>query len=116
MTDVQDDHDLISSSRVEGTAVYDRHGEKFGSIHSLMVHKETGQVAYAVLHFGGFLGIGNRCLPLPWEKLRYDRELKGYQLEVTREEVEAAPYMALDKTRRPQEMPEPLYRHWDQYM
>ena len=114
--DFPDDHDLISTARVEGTAVYDRHGERFGSIHSLMVHKTSGEVAFAVLSFGGFLGLGNRCLPIPWKKLSYDRELRGYQLDLTREEVEGAPYMALDKAARPHEVPEPMYRHWDQYM
>ncbi len=118
MTDVdhEDDRDLISTARVEGTPVYDRHGEKFGSIHSLLVHKSSGQVAFAVLCFGGFLGVGNRCLPISWAQLSYDRELRGYQLALTRDEVEAAPYMAMDKAARPHEVPEPVYRHWDRYM
>ena len=49
--------ELISSEKVEGTAVYDRKGEKIGSVHHLMINKYTGQVAYAVISFGGFLGI-----------------------------------------------------------
>ena len=50
--------ELISSKKVEGTAVYDRKGDKIGSVHHLMINKYTGQVAYAVISFGGFLGIG----------------------------------------------------------
>jgi len=50
--------ELISSEKVEGTAVYDRKGDKIGTVHHLMINKYTGQVAYAVVSFGGFLGIG----------------------------------------------------------
>src|SRR3546814_4101967 len=55
---LDESHELISSARVEGTPVFNPKGEKLGSVHSVMIHKHTGQVAYAVLSFGGFLGIG----------------------------------------------------------
>ena len=54
---------LISSSKVEGTAVYDRQGERLGTVSSFMVNKFTGQVAYAVMSFGGFLGMGQAAIP-----------------------------------------------------
>lgn len=111
-----DDHDLISSARVEGTPVFDRRAAKIGTIHSVMIDKVPGQARFAVLSFGGFMGLGARVFPLPWEMLTYDRDIRGYMLGVTREEVEAAPYMTLDKAGRPHEVPEPAYRHWDQYM
>jgi hypothetical protein len=57
--------ELISSNKVEGTAVYNREGERLGTVSSLMVNKFTGQVAYTIMSFGGFLGIGQRCHPLP---------------------------------------------------
>lgn len=116
MSEYRDDHNLISSARIEGTPVFDRRAEKIGTIHSVMIDKATGQTSHAVLSFGGFLGIGSRVYPLPWEMLRFDPELRGYGLEVTREEVEAAPYMTLDGTDRPHQVPEPAYRHWDQYL
>ena len=50
---------LIGSDKVEGTAVYDAKGEHIGSIKRLMIDKRSGQVAYAVLSFGGFLGLGS---------------------------------------------------------
>jgi PRC-barrel domain len=53
---------LISSDKVEGTPVYNRQGEKLGSTHSLMIDKRSGKVAYAVMSFGGFLGIGATTL------------------------------------------------------
>lgn len=116
MSEVMDDHDLISSARVEGTPVFDRRACKIGSIHSVMIDKVSGQAEFAVLSFGGFMGMGARVYPLPWAMLTYDRDVRGYMLAVTREEVEAAPYMMLDKADRPHEVPEPIYRHWDRYM
>lgn len=109
-------HDLISSLRVEGTPVFDRHGQKTGSIHSVMLNKRSGQIAYAVLSFGGFLGIGTRVYPIPWSMLTYDGSLHGYYIAVTREDIESAPYMELDRADRPVETAEPVYRHWDQFL
>lgn len=109
-------HRLISSARIEGTPVFDRRGDKVGSVHSLMIDKQSGQVAYAVLRFGGLLGFGARVYPLPWPMLRYDAEEHGYSLEIGREEIEDAPYMTLDQADRPRHAEEPAYRHWDTYL
>jgi sporulation protein YlmC with PRC-barrel domain len=56
---------LIAASNVQGTAVYNAEGESLGSIHDLMIDKISGHVAYAIMSFGGFLGIGNSYHPLP---------------------------------------------------
>ena len=56
--------DLIASDKVEGTAVYDRNGTKLGSVYNFMVEKRSGHVAYAVMSFGGFLGMGSSYHPL----------------------------------------------------
>jgi sporulation protein YlmC with PRC-barrel domain len=109
-------HRLISSNRIEGTPVFDRYGKKIGAIHSVMIEKESGQVAYAVLTFGGFLGVGTRAYPLPWSMLTYDREQRGYCVELRFEDVEDAPYMTLDQADRPHVSQEPAYRHWDEYL
>ncbi|MBR0668501.1 PRC-barrel domain containing protein [Roseomonas hellenica] len=82
---------LISSDKVEGTAVYDANGERIGSIHSVMIGKTDGVVAYAVLSFGGFLGIGNNHYPVPWEQLKYDTGLDGYVVGMTKAQIEGAP-------------------------
>ena len=88
---------LISSEKVESTAVYDRTGQNLGSIHHVMIDKYTGQVAYAVMSFGGFLGIGESYHPLPWKTLTYDTRLGGYVTDVTRVRLEGAPsYRASD--------------------
>lgn len=82
---------LISSEKVDGTAVYDRRGERLGSVHHLMIDKYTGQVAYAVMSFGGFLGIGESYHPLPWKMLAYDTRLGGYVVDLDRRRLEGAP-------------------------
>ena len=82
---------LIGANQVQGTTVYNTSSEKLGSVADVMIDKESGRIAYAVLSFGGFLGIGDRYYPLPWEKLRYDTELGGYIVDVDRETLEGAP-------------------------
>src|SRR6266700_4094855 len=76
-------HSLIASDRVEGTPVRRTGGEKIGTIERLMIDKLTGNVAYAVLSFGGFLGMGQKHAPIPWARLSYDRTLGAYQLDLT---------------------------------
>jgi hypothetical protein len=87
---------LISSDRVEGTAVFDPSGNRLGSIASLMIDKVAGRVEYAVLSFGGFLGIGSQQYPLPWSQLRYDIGLEGYVVNVTEQQLQTAPSFAKD--------------------
>lgn len=82
---------LIASDKVEGTAVYNRNGERLGSVYNFMVNKRSGQVAYAVLSFGGFLGIGSSYHPLPWNELTYDPRLGGYVVNRSKEQFEGAP-------------------------
>jgi hypothetical protein len=83
--------DLIASNKVEGTAVYNRQGEKLGEVYNFMVGKRSGQVAYAIMSFGGFLGIGQKYHPLPWNALTYDTGKKGYVVDADRERLMAAP-------------------------
>jgi hypothetical protein len=82
---------LIASDKVEGTAVYGPDGDKIGSIENVMIDKSGGRVAYAVLTFGGFLGMGNDYYPLPWAALKYDENLSGYRVNITRAQLETAP-------------------------
>lgn len=90
-------HSLIASDRVEGTALRRPNGEKIGTIQRLMIDKVSGNVAYAVLSFGGFLGIGHKHLPIPWTRLKYDRTLGAYHVDITDEELKRAPSFAADK-------------------
>ena len=90
--------DLISLDKVEGTAVYNHQGEKLGSIHTLMIDKISGKVAYAVMSFGGFLGIGDRYHPLPWSVLKYDTRQGGYAVGLDRSVLEGAPTYGTTET------------------
>lgn len=95
-------HELISSRRVEGTPVYSRAEKKLGTIHSVMIDKRSGEVAYAVLSFGGFLGIGEHVTPVPWALLNYSVDLDAYVIDLTREQLADAPSLRLDHADRPQ--------------
>ena len=82
---------LIGSDKVEGTAVYGADSKKIGSIERIMIDKVSGKVAYAVLTFGGFMGIGEDYYPLPWLSLKYDTNLDGYITGITEQQLKGAP-------------------------
>ena len=100
-TAVDYSHELISSRRVEGTPVYNRRDEKLGNIHSVMIEKRSGKVAYAVMSFGGLLGFAERVHPIPWEMLTYDVDRDGYVVDLSRDILKNAPAMNLDEADRP---------------
>ena len=85
---------LIGSDKVEGTAVYGANREKVGTIERVMIEKQSGKVSFAVLSFGGFLGIGDDHYPLPWQSLKYDTALGGYVTGITQQQLEGAPRYA----------------------
>ena len=88
---------VISSEKVQGTKVYNANGEKLGSIETVMIEKISGQVRYAVLEFGGFLGMGTEQYPLPWDILKYDVNLGGYVVPLAKERLENAPHYTKDQ-------------------
>ena len=85
---------VISSDRVEGSAVYNTAGDKLGTIDDLMIDKLSGQVRYAVLEFGGFLGMGTDRYPIPWVMLNYDTSQGGYVVPLDKAKLEGAPRYA----------------------
>jgi sporulation protein YlmC with PRC-barrel domain len=89
---------LIAASKVNGTRVYDTAGESLGSIHDVMLDKRSGQVKYAVLSFGGFLGMGEKYHPLPWDQLTYSEQHGGYVVNLDRDRLEGAPVYAASET------------------
>ena len=90
MTDIMTKpHQLIASDRVEGTAVRRPNGDRIGHIERLMIDKISGKVSYAILSFGGFLGMGTNLLPLPWGRLSYNPRFEAYQLDVDDDELHA---------------------------
>ena len=88
---------VISADKVSGTTVYNTQGEKLGAIYTVMIEKVSGQVRYAILEFGGFLGMGKDQYPLPWSVLKYDTSLGGYVVPLSKEQLEAAPHYNKDQ-------------------
>jgi hypothetical protein len=84
-------HDLIGSDKVEGTNVYRSNGEKVGKIERVMLDKRSGKVGYAVMSFGGFLGLGHDHYPVPWARLTYNERLGGYEVNISDQELKGAP-------------------------
>ena len=84
-------HDLISSEKVDGTTVYNRQGERLGTVSHFMVGKRSGRVEYAVLNFGGLFGLGGRQYPLPWDVLSYDTSQGGYVVDLDKDMLDKAP-------------------------
>jgi len=87
---------LISAGKVQGTNVYNTNGESLGEVYDVMIDKRSGKTAYAVMSFGGFLGVGNRYHPLPWNTLKYDTRQGGYVVGLTKEQLEGAPTFGRD--------------------
>jgi PRC-barrel domain len=98
VTETRETGSLIGSDKVEGTAVYGAADTKIGSIERVMIDKMTGKVSYAVLSFGGFLGIGDDHYPLPWQSLKYDSNLGGYRTGITEQQLKGAPRYSNDNT------------------
>jgi sporulation protein YlmC with PRC-barrel domain len=102
MSEVKDPADtrgrLIAASKVNGTSVYNGAGENLGSIYDVMLEKVSGKAEYAIMSFGGFLGIGDRYYPLPWQSLTYDTRQGGYVVDINRSRLENAPFYATDDT------------------
>jgi hypothetical protein len=82
---------LIGSDKVQGTSVYGADDKKIGSVQRVMIDKVSGKVAYAVVSFGGFLGLGEDYYPLPWPNLKYDTRLDGYRVGVTESQLKGGP-------------------------
>lgn len=82
---------LIGSDKVEGTPVRRPNGEKIGEIERIMIDKRSGKVAYAVMSFGGFLGMGEDYYPIPWDSLKYNTALDAYELDIDEDQLQGAP-------------------------
>jgi len=90
--DTQSTHqETISSNNVEGTKVCNEKGEKLGTIDDLMIDKRSGQVRYAIMEFGGFMGMGTDRYPIPWHMLKYDTSQDGYLVPLNKDRLDKAP-------------------------
>ena len=82
---------LIAASKVKGTTVYNKAGENLGSVEDIMIDKVTGRAIYAVMAFGGFLGLSEKHYPLPWATLKYDTNKGGYLVNLDKKMLTDAP-------------------------
>jgi hypothetical protein len=95
-----DDHQpnrYVESNRIEGAAVYDRHKHRIGTIKRLVLEKESGRAVYAIMSFGGFLGVHRRSHMIPWEQLHYRKALKGYAIPLTAADLSGSPVLLGDE-------------------
>ncbi len=82
---------LVAVDKVKSTVVYDLAGDKIGSIDDIMIDKISGRAIYAVMSFGGFLGMGEKYYPLPWATLKYDAQKGGYMVNLDKNKLKNAP-------------------------
>ena len=109
---IHPNHMLISSNDVEGTKVYGIDREHIGEIDHLMIDKLSGKVTYAVMSFGGFLGLGHSHYPIPWNALKYDTELEGFVTGITESRLNDAPEFT-DDSWSDRRWEENIHRHYD---
>jgi len=106
-------HSLIAADKVEGTDVYNAEGEHLGHVHDVMLDKVSGQVAYAIMAFGGFLGIGEKYTPLPWSSLTYDTMRGGYVVPYSKEILKSGPaFSEAELTDDDSTWREPVFSHY----
>jgi sporulation protein YlmC with PRC-barrel domain len=88
--------DAIRAKQVLGTTVKDPSGRKIGTIEDIVLDKLSNNIVFAIVGFGGFLGMGEKYHPIPWSSLKYDEREAGYVVNFTREQLEAAPADSID--------------------
>ena len=90
----------IRASAVIGTKVHDASGRKIGDIEDIMLDKLTSNIMFAVVSFGGFLGLSEKYHPVPWSSLKFDKSKGSYVVEFTKEQLDAAPAGSIDELAR----------------
>src|SRR5918993_3093907 len=88
---------LIAADKVKGTDVYNADGEELGTVDDIMIDKISGKAIYAIMSFGGFLGMGEKYHPLPWSTLNYDESQGGYVVNLDKKVLERAPTYDMDE-------------------
>jgi sporulation protein YlmC with PRC-barrel domain len=91
MTAKKPAHPLIPADRVNGTDVYSKSGDRLGKIEDVAIEKVSGEVAYAILSFGGVLGLGAKFHPVPWKLLKFDEDKRAYVIPMTKADLQKAP-------------------------
>jgi sporulation protein YlmC with PRC-barrel domain len=85
----------ILASKVRGTPVYNDAGDKIGTVEDVVLDKQSNQIMFAALGFGGVLGMGEKYYPVPWSMLDYSEDMGGYVVPLNKDNIEKAPAYAL---------------------
>ncbi|MEX1024233.1 MAG: PRC-barrel domain-containing protein [Planctomycetota bacterium] len=81
---------VLSTTSLSNDSVVNRDGKDLGKIKDIMIDVEHGRVAYAVLSFGGFMGMGDKLFAIPWSSLELDTNRERFLLDVSKEQLERA--------------------------
>ena len=100
MTTASGHTSAICASKVIGTNVKDTSGNKIGTVEDIVLDKQTNRIMFAVVGFGGFLGMGEKYHPIPWASLDYQPDHDGYVVQFTEEQLKAAPADSIDALTR----------------
>src|SRR6187549_705958 len=92
--------EVIRAKKVIGTSVKNTAGEKIGTVEDIVLDKLSNNIVYAVVGFGGFLGMNEKYHPVPWSALDYVESENSYVVPFTKEQLQAAPADSLDKLTR----------------
>jgi sporulation protein YlmC with PRC-barrel domain len=87
----------ISARKVIRTDVFDTTGDKIGEVKDVVLDKTSNNIMFAVVGFGGLLGMGERCHPVPWSELDYSEDRDGYVVSFTKEQLMQAPTGSIDE-------------------
>jgi hypothetical protein len=109
---IQSDRRLISSKDVQGANVYGVGDERIGEIDHLVIEMVSGRIAYAIMSFGGFLGLAHSHYPIPWSALTYDAALQGYRTRITESQLRNAPTL-FDDDSMGSDWEARAHRHYD---
>ncbi|NOT39986.1 MAG: PRC-barrel domain-containing protein [Alphaproteobacteria bacterium] len=103
----------IRASRVTGTSVYNKEGSSIGTVEDIILDKTSNKIMFAVLGFGGFLGLGEKYHPVPWSLLNYDEDKGGYVVPMTKDILKSAPtYDISDLTKHDGEIRDKSYSYY----
>ena len=100
MTTASGHTSAIRAKKVLGTNVTDRSGRKIGEVEDVVLDKQSNNILFAVIGFGGFLGIAEKYHPVPWASLDYDESQGSYVVDYTKEQLQAAPAGSIDELTR----------------
>ena len=100
MTTVSGHTSAIRAKKVIGTSIKNGTGDTIGKVEDIVLDKLSNNIMFAIVGFGGFLGVGEKYHPVPWSTLDYDENENSYVVNLTKQQLEAAPAYTMDELTR----------------